>query len=76
MIHGSGGGGKIGGIEPGDKFPYTMGLCASIDHGSCHCPMAAMWPYSQHQSTQQSTNMLGNRFALLKLGKIIVNYVY
>jgi hypothetical protein len=39
-----GGGGKIGGIGPGDKFSYTMGLRALMDHeGRCH-PMAAMGP--------------------------------
>jgi hypothetical protein len=53
-----------------------MGLCASISCGGRHCPTAAMRPYSQHQSTQQSANMLGNKLVLLKLGKIIANYVF
>jgi hypothetical protein len=70
-----GGGGKIGGIGPRDKFSYTMGLCALIDHGGCCCPMSAMRPNSWHQSTQQSANMLSNRFELLKLGNIFVIYV-
>ncbi len=68
--------GEIGGIRPGDKFSYMMGLCTSIDHCGCCCPTAAMRPYSWHWSTQQSANILGNRFVLLKLEKIIVYYVY
>jgi hypothetical protein len=41
-----GGGGKIGGIGPGDKFSYTMGLRALMDHEGCHRPTAAMGPHS------------------------------
>ncbi len=70
------GGGEIGGIRPGDDFFDTMGLLALIDHGSCCWPTATMRPNSRHQSTQQSANMLGDRFLSLKLGKIIVNYVH
>jgi hypothetical protein len=70
------GGSKIGGIGPGDKFSSMIGLCASIDYGGRCCPTAAMRPYSRHRSTQQSANMLGNRFVSSKLGKIIINYVY
>jgi hypothetical protein len=65
-----GGGGKIGGIGPGDKFSYTMGLCASIDHEGCRHPMAAMGPHSQILSIQQSANILCNRTMLLKREKI------
>jgi hypothetical protein len=70
-----GGGDKLGGIGPGDKFSYMMEHCTLINHGGRHCPTATMRPYSWHQSTQQSANMLGNRFASLKLGRIIINYV-
>ncbi len=56
-----GGGSKIGRIGPGDKFSYTTGLCASIDHDSCRHPTAKMGPRSQHWSIQQSANILCNR---------------
>ncbi len=68
--------GKKRGIGPGDAFSYTMGFCTWINHGGRCCPTATMRPYSWHWSTQQSANMLGNRFVLLKLGNIIVKYVY
>jgi hypothetical protein len=68
--------GELGGIRPGDKFSYMMEFCASIDCGGRRCPMATMRPYSQHRSTQQSANMLGNKLVSLKLGKIIANYVF
>jgi hypothetical protein len=42
-MHG-GGGSKIGGIGPGDKCSYTMGLRALMDHEGRHHPMAAMSP--------------------------------
>jgi hypothetical protein len=61
------GGGKLGGIEPGDKFSYMMGLHASMDHEGCHRPTAAMVPRSRRQSIQQSANILCNRSTLLKL---------
>jgi hypothetical protein len=71
-----GGGGKIGGIRPGDKFSYTMGLCTLIDRGSCRCPMATMGPHSWLLSIQQSANILWNKSTLLTLEKTIINNVY
>ncbi len=62
---GGGGGGKIGGIGQGDKFSYTMGLRASMDHEGRRRPMAAMGPCSRHQSIQQSANILCNISTLL-----------
>jgi hypothetical protein len=40
-MHG-GGSSKIGGVGPGDKFSYMIGLCTSINHDGCCCPTAAM----------------------------------
>jgi hypothetical protein len=71
-----GGGGKIGGIRPQDWFSYTMGLHASINHGGRPLPIAAMGPYSQLLSIQQSANILWNRSTSLKLEKTIINNVY
>ncbi len=59
-MHG-GGGGKIGGIGPGDEFSYTTGLCASINHDSCCRPTATIGPRFRRQSIQQSANILCNR---------------
>jgi hypothetical protein len=71
-----GGGGKIGGIGLGDKFSYTMGLHASMDHEGRHCPTAAMGPRSRRQSIQQSANILCNSSMLLKLENILIINVY
>jgi hypothetical protein len=71
-----GGGGKIGGIGPGDEFSYTMGLCASMDHEGPHHPSATMGPHYQHQSIQQSANILCNSSTLLKLENILIINVY
>jgi hypothetical protein len=63
-------------IRAGGKVFCSMRFLASIDHdGRCH-PMAAMRPHSRLLSIQQSTNILGNRLVLLKLEKVIINYVY
>ncbi len=56
-----GGGSKIGEIGPGDRFSYTTGLCALINHDSRHCPTATMGPRSPRQSIQQSANILCKR---------------
>jgi hypothetical protein len=53
-----------------------MQFLALIDHDGRICPTAAMRPHSWLLSIQQSTNILGNRLVLLKLEKIIINYVY
>jgi hypothetical protein len=53
-----GSGSKIGRIGPGDKFSYTMGLRASMDHEGCRRPMAAMGTRTWRQSIQQLTNIL------------------
>ncbi len=71
-----GGGSKIGGIGLGDKFSYTMGLCALINHDGHHRPMAAMWPCFQCQSIQQSAIILCNRSTLLKLKNTLIINVY
>jgi hypothetical protein len=70
------GGGKIGGIGPGDAFSYTMGLRASMDHEGCHRPTAAMGPRSRRRSIQQSANILCNSSTLLKLENILIINVY
>jgi hypothetical protein len=71
-----GGGGKIGGIRPGDKFFYTMGLCASMDHEGHRRPMVAIGPHSRLLSIQQSESILCDRTMLLQLEKNIINNVY
>ena len=71
-----GGGGELGGIGPGDEVFCSMRFLASIDHGGRRRPTAAMKPHSRLLSIQQSTTILGNRLASLKLEKIIINYVY
>jgi hypothetical protein len=71
-----GGGGELGGIGPGDEVFCLMRFLASIDHGGRRRPTAAMKPHSRLLSIQQSTNILGNRLVLLKLEKVIINYVY
>jgi hypothetical protein len=68
-----GGGNKIGGIGPGDKFFYMIGLCALIDHDSCRRPMAAMRPCSQRQSMQKSANILCDRSTLSKLEIFLIS---
>jgi hypothetical protein len=71
-----GGGGEIGGKGPGDKFFYTMGLRASMDHEGRRRPMAAMGPHSRLLSIQQSAYILCDRTTLLKLEKNFINNVY
>jgi hypothetical protein len=71
-----GGGSKIGGIRPEDKFHYRMGLHALINHGGCRCATATTGPHSQLLSIQQSANILWNRSMLLKLEKAIIKNVY
>ncbi len=67
-----GGGGEIGGTGTGgdDSYNYNRQVHTLIDHGSPHCPMAAMGPHSQVLSIQQSANILWNRSTLLKLEKL------
>ncbi len=65
-----GGGGKHGGISPGDEVFRSMRFLASIDHGGRRRPTAAMKPHSRLLSIQQSTNILGNRLVSLKLEKL------
>jgi hypothetical protein len=71
-----GSGSEIGGIGPEDEVPYTMGLCALMDHEGCCHLMAAMGPCSQRQSIQQSANILCNSSTLLKLEFFIIINVY
>ena len=71
-----GGIGTEGGIRAGGEVFCSMRFLASIDHNGRHRPTAAMRPHSWLLSIQQSTNILGNRLASLKLEKVIINYVY
>ena len=71
-----GGGGKLGGIGPGDKVFCSMRFLASIDHGSQRRPTAAMKPHSRLLSIQQSANILCDRLVSLKLEKNIIINVY
>ena len=71
-MHG-GGGGKLGGIGPGDEVFCSMQFLASIDHGGQRRPTAATKPHSRLLSIQQSTNILGNRLVSLKLEEVIIN---
>jgi hypothetical protein len=75
MMHG-GGGGKLGGIWPGDKVFCLMRFLALINHGGRRRPAAAMKPHSQLLSTQQSANILCDRLVSLKLEKTISINVY
>jgi hypothetical protein len=68
-----GGGGKLGGIGPGDKVSDTMQFHALIEDGGHSCRTTAMGPHSQLLSIQQSSNILCDRLVLLKLEK---NYHY
>jgi hypothetical protein len=70
-----GGGGKLGGILPGDKVSYMMQFCASIENGGHRRHTTAMGPHSWLLSIQQSANILCGRLVLLKLEKtIIINF--
>jgi hypothetical protein len=71
-----GGGGKLGGIGPGDKVFCLMRFLASISHGGRRLPTAAMKPHSRCLSIQQSANILCNRLVSLKLKKTILINVY
>jgi hypothetical protein len=64
-----GGGGKLGGIGPGDEVFSSVRFHVSIDHGGWRLPTAAMKPRSRCSSIQQSANILCNRLVLLKLEK-------
>jgi hypothetical protein len=46
------------------------------NHGSRHCPMAAMVPSPWHSRIQQLANMLHDKSMLLKLDNIIVFTMY
>jgi hypothetical protein len=71
-----GGGGKLGGVRPGDEVSYTMQFCTSINDGGHRCHMTAMGPHSRLLSIQQSANILCDRLVLLKLEKTIIINVY
>ena len=72
-MHG-GGLGAEGGKGAGGEVFCSMRFLAWINHGGRHRPTAAMRPYSQRGSIQQSADMLGNRLVLLKLeNSIIIN---
>jgi hypothetical protein len=65
-----------GGIRAGGEVLCSMRFLASIDHDGGRHPTDAMRPRSRLLSIQQSTNILGNRLASLKLEKVIIKYVY
>ncbi len=71
-----GGGGELGGIEPGDEVSYTMQLRASINDGGHRHRTTAMGPHSWFLSIQQSVNILCDRLVLSKLEKTIIINVY
>jgi hypothetical protein len=62
--------------KSGRRGSYNKQTRTLINHGSHHHLIANIKPHSWHQITQKSSNMLANRFVLLKIGKIIVNHVY
>ena len=70
-----GGGVKEGGIGAGGVYSYSMRTHASINDGGRRRPTAATGPHSRLLSIQQSTNILCNMTTLLKLEKVIINYV-
>jgi hypothetical protein len=53
-----------------------LGKKTHPNHGSRHCPMAAMVPSPQHHQIQQLANMLRNKSVLFKLEKIILCTMY
>ena len=67
---------KEWGIGAGGNCSSSMGTHASIDDGGRHRPTVATEPHSRLLSIQQSTNILGSSLVLLKLEKVIMNYVY
>ncbi len=69
MTCGCGSGSGISRMGVGGDNSYNRQICTSIDYGCCLCLTAAMEPHSCHQSIQQSTNILCNWTALLKLEK-------
>ncbi len=71
-----GGGGKLGGIVPGDEVFCSMRFLASINYGGRRRPTAAMKPHSPLLSIQQSDNILCDRLVLLKLEKTIIINAY
>jgi hypothetical protein len=71
-----GGGGKLGGIGPGDEVFCSMRFLASINHGGRRRPTAATKPHSRLLSIQQSANILCDRLASLKLENTININVY
>ena len=76
MVHG-GGVATEGGIGAGGEVFCLIRFLVSINHGGRrHRPMAATVPPSRLLSIQQSTNILCNMTTLLKLEKVIINYVY
>jgi hypothetical protein len=71
-----GGGGEIGGRGEGGDDSSTMQNFAPIDHGGRRHPTAAMEPRSRQQSIQQSTRILFERTASLKLKKKYCFYYF
>ncbi len=71
-----GGGGKLGGIGPGEEVFCSMRFLASVVYGGRRLPTAAMKPHSRRLSIQQSANILCNRLVSLKLEKTIIIKIY
>ena len=74
MNGGGGGYGEGRGGVGGDLYNSTQKK--SIDHDGRRRPTAATGPHTRLLSIQQSTNILFDRNTLLKLVKVIINYVY
>ncbi len=69
-------GGAEGGMEEGGEVFCLMQFLVSIDHGSQHCPTAAMTPHSRLFSIQQTAKILCDRSVSVKLNKTIIINVY
>ena len=65
------GGVKEGGIGAGGDYSHSMRARASIDDGGRRRPTVATGPHSRLLSIQQSTNIICDRTASLKLKKVI-----
>ena len=74
-MNGGGGGDGQGRGSVGGNL-YNSMQKKSIDHDGRRRPTAATGPHSRLLSIQQSTNILFDRNASLKLVKVIINYVY
>jgi hypothetical protein len=70
------GGHGVGGHRTSAIAKQKLGKKTHPNHGSCHCPMAAMVPSPRHRCIQQLASMLRNRSMLLKLENINVFTIF